>query len=218
MALTLVIANKNYSSWSLRAWLMLKRVGVPFDEVRIPLAQADTQQRLAQWSPSGLAPALRDGDLTVWDSLAIGEYLHEKYPQARLWPADPDRRALARSISAEMHSGFGALRQGLPFNGCGFFPGRSFSADCRANIERVSAIWRQCRAEAAGGPFLFGHFTIADAMYAPVALRFSTYDVALEAAAAQYAATIAAQADVREWLAGARAEPERIEKYEPAPL
>jgi len=220
MEMTLVIANKNYSSWSLRAWLMLRRADVPFREVRIPLAQADTGARLRQRSPSGLAPALIDGDLTVWDSLAIGEYLHEQFPAAGLWPQEAHIRARARSISAEMHAGFSALRQNLPFNARARLPGRAISADCRANIERIGAIWRDCRREfSTQGPFLFGHFSIADAMYAPVALRFQTYSIdLLEAEAAAYADTIVAQPDIQHWLDDARLEPERIEKYEVNPL
>lgn len=219
MELTLVIANKNYSSWSLRAWLLLKHIGAPFREIRVPLGQPDTPAQIRQWSPSGLVPALLDGELAVWDSLAIGEYLHEKFPAARLWPEDFAARARARSICAEVHSGFSALRQSMPFNGSRHFPGRPLNAESQANVERISAIWRECRADFADtGPFLFGHFTIADAMYTPVALRFLTYDAPLDAQAATYAATLAGLASVQEWLAAARQEPQRIAKYEPAPL
>ena len=217
MELTLVIANKNYSSWSLRAWLMLKQTGAPFRELQVPLGQPDTPALIRRHSPSALAPALLDGDLTVWDSLAIGEYLHEKFPAAQLWPQAPAERARARSLSAEMHAGFSALRQNLPFNARGHYPGRPVSAECRANIERVCAIWRECR-ERSGGPFLFGHSGIADAMYAPVALRFRTYGIALAQEAEDYVALLTRQDAIQDWLRAAREESARIEKYEPAPL
>jgi len=213
--LTLVIGNKNYSSWSLRPWLVLRQMGVPFTEVRIPLYRADTLAELAAWSPSGLVPLLQDGELKVWDSLAICEYLHERFPEQHLWPADPAARAVARSVSAEMHSGFGALRQAMSMNIRGRYPGKGRTPECLKDIERILAIWVDCRARfGAGGEFLFGRFGIADAMYAPVVLRFQTYGVALEGVARDYADAILALPALHAWVADALAETERIEMFE----
>jgi glutathione S-transferase len=214
--LTLVIGTKNYSSWSLRPWLALRHAGIPFEEVRIPLYRADSGPELTKWSPSGLVPALKHGTLTVWDSLAICEYLHECFPDQNLWPAEPQARAIARSVSAEMHAGFMALRSHMPMNCRLSFPGKGMSADSRKDIDRVLAIWRQCRTQyGAEGPMLFGGFSIADAMYAPVALRFVTYDVPLDTVAQQYVDAILSLPALQEWLDAARAEPERLEMFEP---
>jgi glutathione S-transferase len=176
--LTLIIGNKNYSSWSLRPWLAAKAAGIPFKEVVITLDRPDTKELIARYSPSGRVPVLRHGDLTVWDSLAISEYLAETFPEAKLWPADPTQRARARAVSAEMHSGFTALRNAMPMN---IRERRAVTptADVQADIDRVCQIWRECRGQVArgAGPFLFGTFSIADAMYAPVATRFRTYGV-----------------------------------------
>jgi glutathione S-transferase len=213
--LTLVIGNKNYSSWSLRPWLLLRQSGIPFSEVRIPLYRPDTLDELRAWSPSGLVPLLQDGECKVWDSLAIAEYLNERFPELQLWPADSAARAMARSVSAEMHAGFGALRQAMSMNIRGRYPEQGRTPECLRDIARIQAIWNDCRSRhGADGDFLFGHFSIADAMYAPVALRFQTYAVALEGAARDYAETMLALPAMQEWIAAAMTETERIEMFE----
>lgn len=208
--LTLVIANKNYSSWSLRAWLYLKHTGARFHEVRIGLDEPTTREHIARYSPTGRVPVLVEGALTVWDSLAICEYLSETHAGGSGWPADRAARAEARSICAEMHSGFAALRSELPMN----IRARrrvAPSAAAQADIARVLSIWDACRARhAAAGPWLYGRFSIADAMYAPVVFRFQTYGVTLPARAAEYARTVLADAAVAEWAAAARAETEVV--------
>jgi glutathione S-transferase len=208
----LVIGNKNYSSWSLRPWLALRVAGVAFDEVRIPLYRADSKPALLLWSPAGKVPVLRHGDVTVWESLAICEYAAEALaPGAGLWPAAPAARAHARSIAAEMHAGFSSLRSALPMN----LRARvrlPVESAVRADVDRVVALWEDCRARfGAGGPFLFGAFTIADAMYAPVATRFRSYGVALPPVAQAYADALWALPAMQEWAAAGVAEPERIE-------
>lgn len=213
--LTLVIGNKNYSSWSLRPWLVLREAGLPFAEVRVPLYAPGSAAALAKWSPSGKVPALHDGDIVVWDSLAICEYLAERFPDTQLWPRDPTARAVARSISAEMHSGFAALREHMSMNIRARWPGHGRSAESLADVARIVAIWSECRARfGQDGAFLFGRFSIADAMYAPVVLRFQTYGVALEGAAKDYADAVLALPALGEWVAAAVAETERIEAFE----
>ncbi|MBV9076413.1 MAG: glutathione S-transferase family protein [Methylobacteriaceae bacterium] len=175
--LTLVIANKLYSSWSLRPWLMMTELGLAFDEIVIPLDQPDTATRILAHSPAGKVPILLDGPLRVWDTLAILEYLAELHP-GRVWPADRAARALARSISAEMHAGFGALRSACPMNLGKRFARRDRGPAVARDLARVEAIWRDARARfGAGGPFLFGAFSGADAMYVPVVTRLDTYDL-----------------------------------------
>jgi glutathione S-transferase len=213
--LTLVIGNKNYSSWSLRPWLVLRQAGIFFDEVRIPLYTPESAAELAKWSPSGKVPALHDGDIRVWDSLAICEYLNERFPDKQLWPADAAARAVARSISAEMHSGFSALREHMSMNIRARYPDKGRTAESLADVERIVAIWTDCRARfGGGGDFLFGRFGIADAMYAPVALRFQTYGVDLTGAAKDYAEAVLALPALKAWVADAAAETERIEMFE----
>ena len=214
-ALTLVIGNKNYSSWSLRPWLVMRQAGIPFEEVRIPLYRTDTLDKLRAWSPSGLVPLLRDGELKVWDSLAICEYLNERFPEHRLWPADPAARAVARSVSAEMHAGFTGLRGAMCVNIRARYPDKGRTPECLKDIERILALWADCRARfGAGGDFLFGRFGIADAMYAPVVLRFQTYGVGLEGVARDYADAILALPALRAWVADALAETERIGMFD----
>jgi len=207
--LKLVIGNKNYSSWSMRPWLALRANEIPFEEVFVPLYtdnKAD-KDRILSFSRAGKVPALIDGDVTVWDSLSIIEYLAEKYPQARLWPEDRARRAHARSISAEMHSGFMALR-----NECGMNLHRpvgavDLSEDARANVARIQEIWADCASRyGKEGPFLFGAFTIADAMFAPVTTRFTTYGVELDATCRGYVDAIAALPAMIAWRRAAAAE------------
>jgi len=209
---TLVIGNKNYSSWSLRPWLPLKVAGVSFTEVKVLLDQPDTAAKIAVHSPSGRVPVLIHGGLRIWDSLAICEYVAESFPAARLWPVTADVRATARSVSAEMHSGFAALRRDLPMNIRERLP-RKWGADVQADIDRIVRIWQDCRAAAAAqGPFLFGAFSIADAMFAPVATRFRTYGVPVPPACAAYIEAIVSLPAFLEWEAEALAEPV-VERY-----
>jgi glutathione S-transferase len=211
----LVIGNKAYSSWSLRPWVFMKQNGLPFEERRVPLFQGDYKQKLLAYAPSGKVPALIDGNVRVWDSLAILEYLAEKHPHVHGWPQLPETRARARSISAEMHSGFQALRQELPMNLRGKRTPRPWSDAARADIERITAIWEDCRGRSrAMGLFLFGAFGIADAMYAPVAFRFSIYQVGLPPAAHEYCEALLALPAMRTWLEEARREAEVIAQYE----
>jgi glutathione S-transferase len=207
--LLLVIGNKAYSSWSLRPWVYLKEQGIAFEERRVPLFEPGYKDALLRHSPAGKVPVLADGPVTVWDSLAILEYLADKYPDKPGWPADIGRRAAARAVCAEMHSGFAALRENLGMNVRRRYAPRSWPSDVAADIERIKAIW-----SAAESPFLFGRFGIADAMYAPVAWRFVTYAVALEGKARAYCDALLALPAMRAWEAEARAEPEVIEKYE----
>ena len=213
--LVLVIGNKAYSSWSLRPWLLMKHAGIAFDELRVSLYQEGAKQRLLQYSAAGKVPVLKDGELTIWDSLAICEYLAEKHPEKQLWPAQPAARAHARSVSAEMHSGFTNLRNQMPMNVRRQIPGRARTPEVAAEVTRIETIWNECRSRhGARGPFLFGAFSIADAMYAPVASRLRTYGVALAGAAAQYASAIHALPAMQEWIAGAHAETEVNPQYE----
>ncbi len=212
---TLAIGNKNYSSWSLRPWLLLRQAGITFEEVRIPLYAPESAAALAKWSPSGKVPALHDGDIRVWDSLAICEYLAERFPDKELWPSDVAARAVARSVSAEMHSGFTALREHMSMSIRARRPGRGRTPKSLADIARIVSIWTDCRARfGADGDFLFGRFSIADAMYAPVVLRFLTYGVVLEGVAKGYAETVLALPALKEWMADAEVETERIEQFE----
>jgi glutathione S-transferase len=215
--LTLVIGNKNYSSWSLRPWLLMKQTGIPFVERYIPIRGETWTAQITRLSPSGKVPALQDGSLQVWDSLAICEYLAERFPEKHLWPAAVSARAEARSVSAEMHSGFQALRLNMFMNIRRRMPTQGRTPEALADIERIVAIWNGCRARyASGGPFLFGGFSIADAMYAPVALRFVTYGVQTEGAGGDYARTLLALPALQEWVAAAHAEKEQLAHYEPA--
>lgn len=214
----LVIGNKNYSSWSMRPWLAARAGNIAFDEVFIPLYTGDAdKQRILSFTRSGKVPVLVDGDVTVWDSLAIIEYLAERFPEARLWPEDPARRANARSVSAEMHSGFAALR-----NECGMNLHRpvraiALSNEARADIARVQQIWSECR-ERYGkfGPFLFGAFSGADAMFAPVVHRFRTYAIAVAPEVQAYMDTMMSLPAFQEWTRAALAETIIIEKFENA--
>ena len=216
MALKLVIGNKNYSSWSMRPWLALRANDIAFEEVFIPLytGEAD-KQRILDVTPSGKVPALVDGDITIWDSLAIIEYAAERFPEARLWPEDRAARAHARSISAEMHSGFMALR-----NECGMNLHRpigaiALSADARANIARIQEIWIECRERyGKSGPFLFGAFSGADAMFAPVVHRFRTYAIEMPPLALDYMQAMMALPAFQEWTRAGLAETIVIEKFE----
>lgn len=215
----LVIGNKNYSSWSLRPWLAMKVAGIAFEEERIPLYQPESKARILAHNPAGKVPCLVDAarGITVWDSLAILEYLAESHPQ--LWPADPAARAMARSVSAEMHSGFAQLRTHMSMNIRRSLPGRGRTPEALAEAARVMALWSDCRARhgaRAGGPFLFGAFSNADAMYAPVVLRFRTYAVELPPDCRAYADAVLALPAMQAWIADAEREPESIPQFEPA--
>lgn len=208
----LVIGTKAWSTWSLRPWLVIRRSGLPFEETLVALRQEEnrTREAILPHSPSGLVPALKDGDLTIWDSLAICEYLAERAPQAALWPADPAARALARSAAAEMHSGFQALRQECPM--ALDEPPRpgELSEAAKANVRRIVELWRDMLGRF-GGPFLAGEWSIADAFYTPVATRFRTYQAPLaelgdaDGAAAAYVERLLATPEFLEWEAAARA-------------
>ena len=209
---TLVIGDKNFSSWSLRPWIAMKHCGIPFAEERVRLRQTESKAAILRVSPSGKVPALKTNGLVVCDSLAILEFLAERYPEFQLWPGDADARAIARSISAEMHAGFVALRNEMSMDLLASFPTPQLNEELDRDIRRIVAIWREARARyGAAGPFLFGAFTNADAMYAPVATRFRTYGVELSAfgddgEAAAYAETILAMPEMAEWTAGAEEE------------
>jgi len=212
--LTLVIGNKNYSSWSMRGGLAMRLTGAPFKEIVVPLRQPDTPALMMKHSPSRLVPALHDGDFVVWDTLAIAEYLAEKFPERDLWPRDAQARAVARAVCAEMHSGFATLRRNMPMNMRRRFPGHGVEA-ARADLARVQEIWRYCRARFnSGGAFLFGAASAADAFYAPVVSRFVTYEPPLDETAKAYVAAITEWPLYRDWLAGAEAEPWLIPEYE----
>jgi len=211
----LVLGNKAYSSWSLRPYLALKTAGIPFDEKVIRLYEPDSRPEILKYSPAGKVPVLVDGATHVWESLAICEYAAERFPEARLWPAESGARAHARTIATEMHAGFMALRRAYPFN-CRRTP-RAIAADADAvaDVARVTQLWRDARARfGAGGPFLFGAFSIADAMYGPVAGRFRQYAVDLDPVCADYVAAIHALPATRQWAADAAAEPWVVERFE----
>src|ERR1700724_3450101 len=213
---TIYIGNKNYSSWSLRGWLMLRHTGADFAEELIPLDEAGTRTNILRQSPSGRVPALRHGEFVVWESLAIGEYLAELFPKAQLWPKGASARAVARAVSLEMHAGFAALRGHLPMNIRSNFPNRGVTPEVQAEINRITAVWRDCRKRfgEGKGDFLFGHFTIADATYAPVVTRFRTYKIDLDRDAQAYCDKIMAFPAMQEWISAARNEPMIIDAYE----
>jgi glutathione S-transferase len=206
--LKLVIGNKNYSSWSLRAWLALKQTGAPFEEVLIPLDQPTTAREIAQRSPSGRVPCLIDGTLAIWDSLAICEHLAERFPDAGLWPKDPAARAIARSVSAEMHSGFPTVRAQMGMDLRATRPTPHSSPALALELARIQALWADCLQRfGQGGAFLFGEACVADAMFAPVVSRFRTYGVPLQGPLATYADAVWTLPAMQEWAAAARAEP-----------
>jgi glutathione S-transferase len=213
----LVIANRNYSSWSLRAWLHLTESNLAFEEIRIPLYTANWRKEIARYSPGGLVPVLLDGDNTVWDSLAIMEHVLEQHPDAVGWPASERARAHARSVTAEMHSGFLALRGELPQNLRArrkLDPGQ-LSAACRKNISRVDELWADCRRQYGGaGKWLFGEFSIADVMFAPVALRFVTYSIPVNEQSREFVEAVCNLESVQRWIEASRAESESIAVYD----
>jgi glutathione S-transferase len=210
---TLTISSKNYSSWSLRGWLLARMSGIPFDEVLLPPDDSQARAELLLLSPSILVPCLTHDGVRVWDTLAIAEYLNELAPKAGIVPADRTARARCRSICGEMHSGFSALRSALPMNVKASFPGFRIWSRAQADIERIADIWRECLSTY-GGRYLFGKLSMADAMYAPVVTRFLTYDVKLDRACADYAARIMAWPDMQEWIAAAKLEQTDIDELE----
>jgi glutathione S-transferase len=212
----LIIGNKNYSSWSLRAWLLLRNAGIPFDEEKISFNAPDFKERVGRYSPAAKVPVLVDGDLVVWDTLAIAEYVAEKYWEKKLWPEDRAARARARSICAEMHSSFFAMRNRMSMNCELSLTNVLFETDVQRDVDRIVEIWRDCREGfKARGRFLFGEFTIADAYFAPVTRRFVTYGTALPEFARRYVDAIASLPAMQDWLTAARAEHDFVEEDEP---
>jgi glutathione S-transferase len=204
MPLTLVIGTKRYSSWSLRPWLALKATGAAFREVEIALRQPGTKADILAYSPSGKVPLLMDDGLKIWDSLAICEYLAERFPAAKLWPDEIQARAVARSVAAEMHSGFMPLRRDCPMDVLLDQPMAEVPGEVAADMARIDAAWSDCRARfGAAGPFLFGAFSVADAMYAPVVTRIRTYHLAVGPVARDYCDAVMALPAMREWIAAA---------------
>lgn len=209
----LVIGNKNYSSWSLRAWLILTKLEIDFEEIRIPLFGEGYREKLLQYSPTAKVPVYLEPDLIVWDSLAIAEYLAEKHPN--LLPSNPKQRALARSLAAEMHSGFMALRSQMPMNCRATNRKIELTPELADDVARILAIWTECRNQnSQNGSWLFGNFTIVDAMYAPVVFRFNTYGVECESVAKDYLNWILKDPDIQRWYEAAKNEIETIDKVE----
>lgn len=217
MSLTLVIANKCYSSWSFRPWILMRHLGIPFEEVVVPLAEPSTKDALLRHTPSGKVPCLHDGDLTLWDSLAIIEYVAEAFPDRAVWPKERRARAIARALAAEMHSGFPDLRGLLPMNMRRKVRKRELTAGAAADVARLEQAFGQARADfGAGGDFLFGDFSAVDAMFAPVVNRFHVYDVPVTPATRAYMDRMMALPAWRDWSAEAALEPWTIAKYEGA--
>jgi glutathione S-transferase len=215
--LTLVIGNKNYSSWSMRPWVAMKAFDIPFREIRILLDRSDTSASIARYSAAGRVPILLAGDITVWDSLAICEFLAEQFPGKNLWPRDARARATARAICAEMHGGFGDLRSAMSMNIRASFPGKGQTPGAQSDIARISEIWESCLDRFGRQAYLFGEFSLADAYYAPVVMRFRTYAVSLTPALDAYMARVAAHPAVTQWMAEAVAETEVSPKYDACP-
>ncbi|MGC2223259.1 MAG: glutathione S-transferase family protein [Methylocella sp.] len=214
---TLVITNKNYSSWSFRPWILMRHFGLAFDEIVIPMAQENTRAEMSRFSPAGKCPSLHDGEIVVWDSLAIIEYVAELYPRTAIWPRPRAARARARSLAAEMHSGFVGLRQLLPMNMRRAVARRELTPDASADVARLEQAFAQARGEfGQAGAFLFGDFSAADAMFAPVVNRLHVYDVAVTAASRAYMDAMMALPAWQEWRAQAEAETWIIGKYEAA--
>lgn len=213
-ALKLVIGNKNYSSWSMRPWVLMRAFGIPFEEIRILLGQADTTSKIADYSLAGKVPVLIANEHVIWDSLAICEYLAEQFSILNLWPQDVLARAHARSICAEMHSGFSSLRFDMPMNIKGRFPGKGRTMGAQADIGRICEIWEDCLARYGAHGYLFGAFSIADAYFAPVVMRFRTYGVALAPALEAYSDRVIAHPAVAHWIHGAEMETETLPMHD----
>ncbi|MDE3176021.1 MAG: glutathione S-transferase family protein [Pseudomonadota bacterium] len=215
MTLRLVIVNKAYSSWSLRPWLAMTHFGIPFEETVIAMNRPETRAEILKFSPTGKCPALIDGDTIVWESLAIIEYLAESFPDLAIWPREKRARALARSLANEMHGGFTALRGHCPTQFLRPVRKKALTEAVEADVARIEAAWGDARARfGAGGPFLFGAFSAADAMFAPVVNRFHTYDIDVAAPTRAYMAAIMALPAWKAWIAGAEGEPWRIDYYD----
>ncbi len=210
----LIIGNKNYSSWSLRPWILLKETGIAFEEQRIPLHTETTRSTVLQLSPAGKVPIYIDNGLTIWDSLAICEYINDKYPDKHCWPTDMQDRARARAISNEMHSGFPTIRNTLFMSCRTRIVYTNISPKLEEELERVRQIWRDCRSRNPDGPFLFGRFTIADAMYAPMVCRFLAYGIKVGAAEQAYMDAMLALPSLKQWMQDGAAETEVLSKYE----
>lgn len=213
----LLIANKLYSSWSMRPWLLMMALGIPFEETLIPLYLRDSKARILDVSPTGKVPCLIDGDVKVWESLAIMEYLHERFPDRGAWPADAVARAHARAAANEMHAGFVALRQACPMNLRGRFSIPEISSDVADNLRRIEGLWSEARtrfALKAGGDFLYGPFTAADAMFAPVVTRLDTYQLRVAPETRRYMDAVLRHPAVVKWRADALREPWIIPHYE----
>lgn len=211
----LVIVNKAYSSWSLRPWLLMTHFAIPFDETVIPMGRPDTRARILEVSPTGKCPALIDGEIVVWESLAIVEYLAESRPETPIWPRDKAARAHARALANEMHGGFSALRNHCPTQFLRPVRKIALTPEVEADVARIEAAWAGARTRfGAGGPYLFGEFSAADAMFAPVVNRFHTYDVAVRPATRAYMDAIMALPAWKAWIAGAEGEPWRMESYD----
>jgi glutathione S-transferase len=213
--LTLVIGNKNYSSWSLRPWVFLKKFNIDFNEQWVSLFVDSTKDNLAPYNSDNKVPALTDGKLNVWDSLAIIDYVSEKYMDGKGWPSDNNARALARSVSAEMHASFPNLRGEMPMNCRKHFANYQLTPAAAREVERVKSLWRLCRKRHGNdGDWLFGAFSAADAMYAPVAIRFNGYDVALDGIEKDYVKTVIGDPTIKQWMSDGAMEPEVIEQDE----
>src|SRR5215467_15222026 len=211
----LAIGSKNYSSWSLRSWLLLKQAGIPFEEIPLRFTAPDFKQQVLRLSPVGRVPILIDGDLTIWDSLAIAEYVAENFADKVLWPSDRKQRAEARSICAEMHAGFQALRSNMPMNVSATRPGRGWNIEVQKDIARITAIWGARNRFASVGPFLFGRFSVADAYFASVVWRFNTYQPELPPQAVEYVHTMLELPAMQAWAAEAARENEFVADDEP---
>jgi len=213
--LTLIIGNKNYSSWSLRPWIFLKQNQIEFDEKRVALFTKTTDKELSQYNSDYKVPILKDDDLVVWDSLSILEYLSEKYLESNGWPRELNARAFARSVSCEMHSSFFNVRNELPMNCRKKFQDIKLSSEAEREIERIKALWRQCRTQfGKEGEWLFGKYSIADAMFAPIALRFEGYSIQLHDVEAAYIQSVLKQPSIIEWIEAGKEEKEVIEEDE----
>jgi glutathione S-transferase len=208
MSLKLILGNKNYSSWSLRPWIAMRNAGLEFTDEVIPLYETGSAEKVLKYSPTGKVPVLIDGDMVIWESLAILDHLADRFPKIQMWPSDPAARAHARAVAAEMHAGFAPLRRHCPMNMRRVMKKRELTAEVAADVRRIEQIWTECRGRfGAGGPFLFGAFGAADAMYAPVVSRFHSYAIGVGAAAEEYMAAVMALPAFKEWRATGVAEP-----------
>ncbi len=215
MPLKLILANKAYSSWSLRPWILLTHFKIPFEEVVIPMDEPETRANMLKYAPTGKCPSLHDGNTAIWESLAIIEYVAEAYPEKAIWPRAKAPRAHARSLANEMHAGFGALRQACPTNFRRSVRAVAVSEEVRADVARIEAAWAHARERfGAAGPYLFGRFSAADAMFAPVVNRFHVYYIPVLKPTRAYMETIMALPAWKAWIAAAEAEPWRIERYD----